>query len=323
MIPDLAIREALENLWSASAVPGTDTMTAQLQRATAALNCAEGCGINLPEALTHLTDRVFAIVIQDFQDPYTLNVKQLMKCCVQQITPDGRLIPFCAYNSVGYREQVREQLTGVPVPDIVPNAIPLAGLLADAPHGSKQANTGGSIARLAGPTRGAPMALPPHQIKACCADAYSRDIVALLLGDSFHPGGATLTRRLADQLGLRSTGDPRRVADIAAGPGASARLLASDYGVAVDGVDISEINVKRAQAAVAQTGLTERVRFHLGDAESVPLPDDTFDALVCECAFCTFPDKNAAAQQFARILRPGGLAGITDVTVGDGACRRS
>lgn len=212
VIPDLAIREALENLWSASAVPGTDTMTAQLQRATAALNCAEGCGINLPEALTHLTDRVFAIVIQDFQDPYTLNVKQLMKCCVQQITPDGRLIPFCAYNSVGYREQVREQLTGVPVPDIVPNAIPLAGLLADAPHGSKQANTGGSIARLAGPTRGAPMALPPHQIKACCADAYSRDIVALLLGDSFHPGGATLTRRLADQLGLRSTGDPRRVA---------------------------------------------------------------------------------------------------------------
>lgn len=318
VIPDLAIREALENLWSASAVPGTDTMTAQLQRATAALNCAEGCGINLPEALTHLTDRVFAIVIQDFQDPYTLNVKQLMKCCVQQITPDGRLIPFCAYNSVGYREQVREQLTGVPVPDIVPNAIPLAGLLADAPHGSKQANTGGSIARLAGPTRGAPMALPPQQIKACCADAYSRDIVALLLGDSFHPGGATLTRRLADQLGLRSTGDPRRVADIAAGPGASARLLASDYGVAVDGVDISEINVKRAQAAVAQTGLTERVRFHLGDAESVPLPDDTFDALVCECAFCTFPDKNAAAQQFARILRPGGLAGITDVTVGDG-----
>lgn len=46
------------------------------------------------------------IVIQDFQDPYTLNVKQLMKCCVEQITPDGRLIPFCAYNSVGYREQV-------------------------------------------------------------------------------------------------------------------------------------------------------------------------------------------------------------------------
>ena len=25
--------------------------------------------------------------------------------------PDGRAIPFCAYNSVGYREEIREQLT--------------------------------------------------------------------------------------------------------------------------------------------------------------------------------------------------------------------
>ena len=62
------------------------------------------------------------IVIQDFQDPYTLNVKQLMKCCVEEITPDGRLIPFCAYNSVGYREQVRAQLSGTPVDPVVPNA---------------------------------------------------------------------------------------------------------------------------------------------------------------------------------------------------------
>lgn len=28
-----------------------------------------------------------------------------MKCCVEEITPEGKLIPFCAYNSVGYREQ--------------------------------------------------------------------------------------------------------------------------------------------------------------------------------------------------------------------------
>ncbi len=53
----------------------------------------------------------FMIVIQDFQDPYTLDVKKLQKCCVSEITPDGRLIPFCAFNSVGYREQIREQLS--------------------------------------------------------------------------------------------------------------------------------------------------------------------------------------------------------------------
>lgn len=81
------------------------------------------------------------IVVQDFQDPYTPNVKQLMKCCVEQLTPDGRIIPFCAYNSVGYREQIREMLTGVPQPTAVPNATELVRWLIDTPHGSKAART--------------------------------------------------------------------------------------------------------------------------------------------------------------------------------------
>jgi hypothetical protein len=158
------------------------------------------------------------------------------------------------------------------------------------------------------------MRLSPERIKACCAEAYSSDIVALLLGESYHPGGATLTRRLAEALGLRPG---ERVADIACGRGATARLLASEYDVAVDGVDVSGINVDRGRDVVAQAGLAERVRFHHGDAEDLPLPTNTFDALVCECALCSFPDKRAAAQQFARILRSGGLAGITDITVTD------
>jgi SAM-dependent methyltransferase len=156
------------------------------------------------------------------------------------------------------------------------------------------------------------MTMQPQRIKACCADAYSRDIVTVLLGDSYHPGGAELTRTLAEALGLRSG---QRVADIASGPGATARVLAGEYDVTVDGIDISESTVNSAQAAATAAGLGEQVRFHHGDAEELPLPDNTFDALVCECALCTFPDKNAAARQFARILRPGGLAGITDVTI--------
>ncbi|MEN3614496.1 radical SAM protein [Plantactinospora sp. ZYX-F-223] len=141
VMPDSAVREALEKLWSASAFMGTDSTSEQLSAAAAALDCADACGINLPEAIADLDERAFMIVIQDFQDPYTLNVKQLMKCCVEEITPDGRLIPFCAYNSVGYREQVREQMSGVPVADVVPNALPLRAVLADSPYGSKVAAT--------------------------------------------------------------------------------------------------------------------------------------------------------------------------------------
>jgi uncharacterized radical SAM superfamily Fe-S cluster-containing enzyme len=143
VLPDDAIRPALEKLWSASAFPDTATTAASLAATAPQLAC-DSCGIDLPEAVRELADLAFMVVVQDFQDPYTLNVKQLMKCCVEEITPDGRLIPFCAYNSVGYREQVRAQMSGVTVADVVPNATELAPLLTESPYGSRVARNGGS-----------------------------------------------------------------------------------------------------------------------------------------------------------------------------------
>lgn len=154
----------------------------------------------------------------------------------------------------------------------------------------------------------------PDEIKACCAAAYSSDAVALLLGDSYHPGGAALTRRIATLLEL-APGE--RVADIASGPGATARLLAAEYAVTVDGVDIAAPVVQRARKAAAGAGLANAVRFHLGDSEALPFPDNNFDAVITECAYCTFPDKSAAAAEFARVLRPGGRLGLADVTISD------
>jgi ubiquinone/menaquinone biosynthesis C-methylase UbiE len=155
----------------------------------------------------------------------------------------------------------------------------------------------------------------PHDIKSCCAAAYSSDATALLLGESsYHPGGAALTRRLASLLGLTPG---QRVADIASGPGATARLLAAEYGVTVDGIDIAAPVVRRAQESAAGTGFGGAIRFHLGDSEALPFPDSTFDAVVTECAYCTFPDKAVAAAEFARVLRPGGRLGLADVTVAE------
>jgi uncharacterized radical SAM superfamily Fe-S cluster-containing enzyme len=128
VLPDLEIRTALERMFSASATPGAE----------AALLACESCGIDVPAALAGVREHAFLLAVQDFQDAYTLNVRQLMKCCVAQIVPDGRLIPFCAYNSVGYREQVRALLSGVDVAPVVPNARPLQPLLAETPYGSKR-----------------------------------------------------------------------------------------------------------------------------------------------------------------------------------------
>jgi uncharacterized radical SAM superfamily Fe-S cluster-containing enzyme len=127
VVPDLDVRHALERMFSSSATPGAEC---------ALLACRE-CGIDLPAALADVRQHAFVVTVQDFQDPYTLNTRQLRKCCVAEITPDGRLIPFCAYNSVGYREQVREQLSGVRVAPVVPNARPLLPLLEPTAYGSR------------------------------------------------------------------------------------------------------------------------------------------------------------------------------------------
>jgi 7,8-dihydro-6-hydroxymethylpterin dimethyltransferase len=128
VIPDLEIRGALERMFSSSATPGAE----------AALLACESCGIDVPAALASVREHAFVLAVQDFQDAYTLNVRQLMKCCVAQIVPDGRLIPFCAYNSVGYREDVRAMLTGVEVAPVIPNARPLQPLLVETPYGSRR-----------------------------------------------------------------------------------------------------------------------------------------------------------------------------------------
>ncbi|MFC4377349.1 class I SAM-dependent methyltransferase [Nocardia halotolerans] len=155
---------------------------------------------------------------------------------------------------------------------------------------------------------------PNDALKACCAQAYSRDAVALLLGDSYRPGGVGLTRHLAGALGIEA-GD--QVADIACGPGRTARLLAAEYAAQVEAIDLSAETVTTARATAEAAGLKHRIRFQVGDAESIPLPDNSIDTVLSECAFCLFPDKHAAAAEFARVLRPGGRVGITDVTVAD------
>ena len=155
-------------------------------------------------------------------------------------------------------------------------------------------------------------ALHPAEVKRCCASLYASDWASLLLGESLHPGGPALTSRLGVLLGLAPG---HRVLDVASGPGRSAVYLAERFGCAVTGVDLAQENVAAARAAATRSAGAGRVRFLQGDAEALPFADGAFDAVVCECALCTFPDKPAACGELSRVLRPGGRVGLSDLTV--------
>jgi ubiquinone/menaquinone biosynthesis C-methylase UbiE len=148
-------------------------------------------------------------------------------------------------------------------------------------------------------------------IKQCCVAFYGSDFARMLLGDSFHPGGTRLTERLGELLALSPES---HVLDVASGRGISAFHLAESFGCKVTGVDLSEENVRLATAEASQRGLAGQISFQHGDAERLPFGDEVFDAIICECAFCTFPSKPVAAGEFYRVLKPGGQLGLSDLT---------
>jgi arsenite methyltransferase len=124
-------------------------------------------------------------------------------------------------------------------------------------------------------------------VKSCCANVYQSEWARILLEESFHPGGTALTAYLGAVLRL---GPGQRVLDVAAGQGTSA--------------------IQAAQAA----GVAHLVTFEQGDAEELPVPGDSFDVVLCECAFCTFPNKATAVSEFVRVLSPGGQVGLSNLT---------
>lgn len=105
-VPDLSedIKTALEGLWSSSAVPGSDKAAQQFAFSCSACSLPDGLD------LAAFASKIFMVMLQDFMDPWTFNQKNVMKCCKEILLPDGKQIPFCAYNTVGYREQARRQL---------------------------------------------------------------------------------------------------------------------------------------------------------------------------------------------------------------------
>lgn len=95
-----------------------------------------------------------------------------------------------------------------------------------------------------------------------------------------------------------------RVCDIGCGYGATAQMLAGEFGVGVTGMTISA-----AQHAIAneRAGANPRLRFILGDWLENELPPESFDAAIAIESSEHMADKAAFFAQAHRVLRSGGV----------------
>jgi ubiquinone/menaquinone biosynthesis C-methylase UbiE/predicted ester cyclase len=75
-------------------------------------------------------------------------------------------------------------------------------------------------------------------------------------------------------------------------------------GVKVTGVELSPEMAELGRQRAEELG--REIDMRVGDAEALPLPDDSFDTVVCTYGLCTIPDDAAAIREAKRVLRPGG-----------------
>ena len=113
-----------------------------------------------------------------------------------------------------------------------------------------------------------------------------------------------------------TTGLPDRAAilEVAPGPGYFAVELARLGRFSVTGLDISRTFIEIATERARQAGVPLTLR--LGDASRMPFPDESFDLVVCQAAFKNFSRPQAAVDEMCRVLRPGGVARIEDMSHG-------
>jgi ubiquinone/menaquinone biosynthesis C-methylase UbiE len=96
-----------------------------------------------------------------------------------------------------------------------------------------------------------------------------------------------------------------RVLDVACGTGVAARLAAQQVGAAgsVAGLDINPGMLAVARSA---TPPGVPIEWHEASAEAMPLPDASFDVVLCQMGLQFIPDKHAALREMLRVLAPGG-----------------
>ena len=155
-----------------------------------------------------------------------------------------------------------------------------------------------------------------ERILVAAAEAGVTEITPATLGpvDEFHTGGVHSTRELAKAANIQPG---ESVIDLGCGIGGPSRLLASEFGCDVTGIDLTPEFIDTARALTERLGLSEEVRFETGDATALPFQDGSFDVAWTQHVVMNVSNREGFYNEAARVLKPGGRLAFFDAIRGD------
>ena len=140
---------------------------------------------------------------------------------------------------------------------------------------------------------------------------FSKDVLAPI--EELHLHGRAATIELANGVGLNEN---MKILDVGCGIGGPARVLASEFGCHIIGLDLSKEYCTAAKIINEKVGLNNIIEIQQGNALDMPFDKAEFDVVFMQHVLMNIENKEQLLSQIHQVLRPKGALALHTICAG-------